>query len=294
MSTTLSEVNAVLNSIHNVVQKSGLHFVINQTPWSSYITIRKKFTSPGPYAGDDGFKDMETVVNDEVTALSEHNAQMEEKNEKKVADLYSKIDTLENSLEETRSDMENKMVEIQVLSKEKKIKDEIIKNLNAVLLKKGAECDLKVKELENFKKQTIKSERKALKKLRQKSEKEAVRNNIESDVEAVKNTNNNFPDTEDTANILAKTKLQSNLFSSPVRQSSPVWRSPSNPPSPRTPPGLPQQAAASLSGYFVDSAPNLLQAELKNLVESSKKPKIGSDYIKTISKINLVPRMERN
>ena len=147
MSTTLSEVNAVLNSIHSVVQKSGLHFVINQTPWSSYITIRKKFTSLGPCAGDDGFKDMESVVNDE-----EYNAQMEEKNKKIVADLYSKIDMLENSLEETRCDMKNKLVEIQVLSKEKKINDEIIKNLNAGLLKKGAECDLKVKELENFKK----------------------------------------------------------------------------------------------------------------------------------------------
>ena len=71
MCTTLSEVNSVLNIIHDVVQKSGLHFVINQTPWSSYITIRKKFTSPGFYAGDENLKDKETIVNDELIDVSE-------------------------------------------------------------------------------------------------------------------------------------------------------------------------------------------------------------------------------
>ena len=32
----------ICNHIHDVIQSSGLYFVINQTPFSSYITIRKK------------------------------------------------------------------------------------------------------------------------------------------------------------------------------------------------------------------------------------------------------------
>ena len=36
----------VFEKIHDVIQESGLHFVINQTPFSSYITIRKKLISP--------------------------------------------------------------------------------------------------------------------------------------------------------------------------------------------------------------------------------------------------------
>ena len=34
-----------LNKIHDAVQDSGLHFVINRTPFSSYITIRQKFVN---------------------------------------------------------------------------------------------------------------------------------------------------------------------------------------------------------------------------------------------------------
>ena len=293
MSTTLSEVNSALNIIHDAVQKSGLHFIINQTPWSSYITIRKKFTNLGPYEGDDNLKDKETnSVKDE---LNEYTKQVEEKNAKTVANLYSKIEKLENALEETGCDMKNKMTEIQVLTKEKKMKDEIIKNLNAGLLNKSVERDLKVEELENFKKETLKSEKKAIKKLRQKSEKEAVRNNIEPDVKAGTVANDNFPDTDaHPANVLAETKPSLLLFSSPVRQFSPVTRPLCNPPSPHTPPGLPQQTNGSLSGYFVDSASSMLQTELQDLVEPRKEPKISNDYINNISKINLVPRLGRN
>ena len=42
-----NEANIACDRIHNLIQKSGLHFIINQTPWSSYITIRRKFVTPG-------------------------------------------------------------------------------------------------------------------------------------------------------------------------------------------------------------------------------------------------------
>ena len=162
MSTTLSEVNSVLNCIHDVIQKSGLHFVINQTPWSSYITIRKKFSSPGSYHGN--LKDMESLVADKLTATNESKKQMEEKHEETVTNLISRLHMLEDALVETQSDVKNKTTEILELEKEKKMKNEVIRNLNAGLTKTAAEMD----EQENLKKETLKSERKALKKLRQK------------------------------------------------------------------------------------------------------------------------------
>jgi predicted nucleic acid-binding Zn-ribbon protein len=39
-------VKQVCQEIHNLVEESGLHFSINQTPFSSYITLRKKFIKP--------------------------------------------------------------------------------------------------------------------------------------------------------------------------------------------------------------------------------------------------------
>ena len=39
------DVNLACTRIHDVIQSSGLHYIINQTPWSSYITIRRKFVN---------------------------------------------------------------------------------------------------------------------------------------------------------------------------------------------------------------------------------------------------------
>ena len=112
MAISYSDVNKVCDEIHNLVQMSGLHFVINQTPWSSYITIRRKFVSPG--ACNVKLKSPETVVTNE---LKERKEQLEhkpadveftlaeieeafnnekEKYKKSVDNLQSKINALEN------------------------------------------------------------------------------------------------------------------------------------------------------------------------------------------------------
>ena len=39
-----SVVKEICDKINNTVLNSGLHFIINQTPFSNYITIRKKFS----------------------------------------------------------------------------------------------------------------------------------------------------------------------------------------------------------------------------------------------------------
>ena len=43
-----SVVKEMCDKINNKVLISGLHFIINQTPFSNYITIRKKFSRHPP------------------------------------------------------------------------------------------------------------------------------------------------------------------------------------------------------------------------------------------------------
>jgi hypothetical protein len=43
-----SVVKEICHRINNTVLNSGLHFIINQTPFSNYITIRKKFSRHPP------------------------------------------------------------------------------------------------------------------------------------------------------------------------------------------------------------------------------------------------------
>ena len=69
MSSPQLHMNSVLNSIHDLIQSSGLHFVIQQTPWSSYITLRKKFARPT--AHDFNLKDKETVTINDLEAEKE-------------------------------------------------------------------------------------------------------------------------------------------------------------------------------------------------------------------------------
>ena len=75
MASTLSEVN----SAHNVIQESGLHFVINQTQYSTYINIRRKFTAHRAY--DDTFQNSETVT-DESSKHEEESELLKKKYEK--------------------------------------------------------------------------------------------------------------------------------------------------------------------------------------------------------------------
>ena len=124
MSSPQLHMNSVLNSIHDLIQSSGLHFVIQQTPWSSYITLRKKFARPT--AHDFNLKDKETVTINDLEAEKEKYKQLKEKlvqkeaelvkteeefrlgtkeNKKTIANLQFKIDVLENALDKTKCDV---------------------------------------------------------------------------------------------------------------------------------------------------------------------------------------------
>ena len=74
--------NSICNKIHDFVQTSGLHFAINQTPYSSYITIRRKFIAGEPplneYLEEDAWKI-------KLEELQKHIKQLE--NEKKYLEV---------------------------------------------------------------------------------------------------------------------------------------------------------------------------------------------------------------
>ena len=92
-----------------------------------------------------------------------------------------------------------------------------------------------------------------------------MNNDIESGAESSKGENDDISDTKASLlTDLSKTKPSLFLYSTQGRQCSPVNEKPPSthaytPPSPNTPPGLPHQATATLSGYFVDSASSLIQ-----------------------------------
>ena len=308
---TTSDVNSVCDHIHSLVQMSGLHFIINQTPWSSYITIRRKFVNPGGYSEvkskctepvvmdqlKETIKDLEnklSKVESECVELEEEYNDEKEKHKKTVDYLNSKIDTLE---------------------KERNVKDEIIQNINSHFNTKVSDLNSKVEELEAFKKETYKTEKKVLKKQRQKCLKVADKSNIEPED---KDINENIlseaiPRRDLKSNILTDLSDKTKPLSLPVlhhtlsKRCSPARGVPTTPsrrcsperrplttPSPHTPPCLTKFSSASspqtLACYFNKTT----SSDLVQDSTETDKPFITTEYIKSIGKLSLVPRQKNS
>ena len=258
----MSDVHSVCTRIHDLIQKSGLHFVINQTPWSSYITIRRKFVNEvevNMKAREAFVTETEEVVvlrdtkkrlEDKLTNIEVEKVHLEEefkasveKHEKTVLNLLAKIDTLENVLEEKELDVKDKKSKIESLEKETNSKNDIIKNINSGFNKTVAGLNAKVEYPEKFEKEYLKKEKKAIKKIRQKTKKGAAHSSV-GDMNA-----NEFEIQEQESVILPSSQASSectlpNMQLSPVRQHS-ATRQSSPPPSPHTPPGLPHNFCVS-------------------------------------------------
>ena len=292
---SISDVNSVCDRIHSIVQMSGLHFIINQTPWSSYITIRRKFVSPGAYNAK--IKSNETAMIDQLKERNKHL-------ENKVAELEFQLVELEkkskNEKDHYKKNVEHLHTKIATLEKETKTKDITIQNINT----KVSNLDTKVGELET----SLKIEKKAVKKRRQTILNQADESNVD-DESGDKDLNENLLFESD---LSAKTEPSlPELNHSPPKQCSPERGVPATPPprrcspgrrpratapSPHTPPGLPPPPperlsgpSRSLSGYFVNADTDLAQASTE-----TDKPFITTDYIKNISKLSLVPKKMKN
>ena len=72
---TSYDANVACSQIHEFVQASGLHFVIKQTPWSSYITLRKKFVNSDNFLNGANTH----AMSPDLATLDEKNKQLENK-----------------------------------------------------------------------------------------------------------------------------------------------------------------------------------------------------------------------
>ena len=141
---TMADVDSTLTRIHDVIQNSGLHFKLTQTPWSSYIIIRRKFTNTR-YTVNSNLNVNEAMTSDELKSMNVKNQQMEqrlaqievekveleeefkvlEQNYSKTVDhLHAQICTLENKLDEEADSLKKATSEILIPEEEKATKNE--------------------------------------------------------------------------------------------------------------------------------------------------------------------------
>ena len=117
------------NKIHNTVEKSGLHYSINQTPFSSYITIRKKLINPEVELLSDS---VETGVEDQKCKCEMLQIQNSEfaRQIKALENKFSEVNDYIGDLEKAKADVEeqladdkkkNKYMEECIKSKDKKL-----------------------------------------------------------------------------------------------------------------------------------------------------------------------------
>ena len=214
----MAHVNNVISKIHDVIQSSGLHFLINQTPWSFCVTNRKKFVDPSHVASpDQSYVDSSDSSVDPYTKLVEENRQLKLKNEvlenslvdleedrkdadvrsqEKVQNLHALIDKLEVEKDAINSKFKDSEAEISALKKEIDVKDEVILNINKGLNKKVEDLKVKVEALEG----ALKKEKKLVKKFRQKAKKKEVKSELEIAINIEEQENNN--ETENNADSL--------------------------------------------------------------------------------------------
>ena len=153
--------NLSMNRIHDVVQKSGLHFVINQTPFSSYITIRRKFTfAEGNQQQTNNF---ENVIETQTSKVKVENLKsdlkdLEIKNKHLKEALVQSEEESKIAIIETEKRLDNIHVfanklkaESELLRCEKSVLDKVINNHHMEVTKQKNEISqlsrtLKIKE----------------------------------------------------------------------------------------------------------------------------------------------------
>ena len=118
------DIEASLNQVLQVVRNSNLHFSVQETPYSLYISIRKKFK-----------QNKEAPSQFVPIPIS--------KQEEKIADLTKECELLENAMERAKNELIQEVDEHERTVKEK---DEIERQL-ASRKKLNENLDKKVKPL---------------------------------------------------------------------------------------------------------------------------------------------------
>jgi len=177
-----NEVNLVCNNIHELIQLSGLHYIINQTPWSSYITIRRKFRDPlgaihvksdlrmpdellALHKDNKLLKNKVKALENDLVDTEEELKTAEHRSKERVENLHARIDDLELLLAAVQDNLEKSETVITELENDIVMKDDIINSLNTGFNKQTVNLKVKIEELESFKREALKKEKKDKKKM---------------------------------------------------------------------------------------------------------------------------------
>ena len=150
-------VNRTLYQIYDLIQTSGLHFLINSTPFSSYITIRKQLVNVDQIPLTDASSLIEPqqddllLLRDVLANLKSRNNSPEEalvntkedakyvgtKTNEMFVNLHSKLDNLKTRNHSLGKEYANRDSKIEALEKEIKVRKKTFKISTEVLLKKS-------------------------------------------------------------------------------------------------------------------------------------------------------------
>ena len=102
----MNSTEKVYNDVHNYIRRSNLHFLVQETPHSAYITLRKKL--------------VRTTSEDINSILSQENNQIETTNEK-LKDAHQKISCLQENVNKMKKEKDklesiNKTQEVKLIS----------------------------------------------------------------------------------------------------------------------------------------------------------------------------------
>ena len=118
--------NVAVSGIHDMVMKSGLHFAINQTPFSSYIMIRRRFTNPELHRQ---FGDKEDSSKDRVDKLTLDKKELKVKNEELEEALVQNEEAFNLAIIEA----DNRLANVHLIAEKLKIESDRLKGEKAIL-----------------------------------------------------------------------------------------------------------------------------------------------------------------
>ena len=250
------------NELINAIKSSNLHFVLQETPHSVYITIRKKFVNETFVKIND-----ENETRQALKCLETNYNSLKEDYERKIANHGEALKTLEDKLSEVES-------KSKLINRSKEVPQENILKKKQKKVNKNEKKEIEVAEI-------VESE-----------DTDVNRNLFEASVpinnkfEVLNNTSilplENFSSTSPSKLVSRSspttTKIAINTNSyQPIMSSKGISNLSSKPSPSHTPPGLPPSPS--------------LASSLQSQGQGTNPPPISADYITGINKINLGPRL---
>ena len=287
------------NELLKTLRDSNLHFIVSESPYSMQICVRKKFLEQKKSVSSSSGQSVTIGLEKRSEDLAKENVSLAVT----LKEANKDIEDLKNNNEILVTKLENAEKEMLELSKEK---TENTKKFDDDTALQRAKVKSLEKSLKAMEKKVNNAEKKiiiahdTITRLERTSTSKTKLDAVEGKIYVGQDLSANDSIKDQNENMLESfsfeletgSKQISCLPLSPTRKDSLTRDTSCAPPSPHTPPGPPPsvstmstelQPSATLSCYFPNSAPDLV---------NESKP-ITGDYIKNLSKLNLAPRKSR-